>query len=52
MSSFSSPEYLIARARRQERTGRKGDISQFYGKIPFPEDGLAYQQRIQAEWDR
>jgi hypothetical protein len=28
------------------------DISKFYGKIAYPEDGLVYQHRIRAEWDR
>jgi hypothetical protein len=28
------------------------DLSEFYGCIQFPEDALAYQHRIRAEWER
>lgn len=45
-------EYLIARARRQKRPDPKQDIGEFYGTIKFPEDALAFQHRVRAEWDR
>jgi hypothetical protein len=45
-------QYLIQRAGAQADKTRKTDLSQFYGKIQFPEDALDYQHRVRAEWDR
>ena len=45
-------QYLLEKARKPRYPVKKADLSEFYGKIEFPEDALEYQQRIRAEWDR
>ena len=30
---------------------RKPDLSKYYGKVNFAEDGLTYQKKIRNEWE-
>ncbi len=35
----------------RKKTKPKKDISEFFGKIPDIEDGLAFQKRVRNEWE-
>ncbi len=45
-------QFLIENARSKKLSVKPVDIGKFYGTVDFPEDGLEYQHRVRAEWDR
>jgi hypothetical protein len=45
-------EYLIHKARKGKYVAKVVDLNKYAGTVIYPEDPLAYQNRIRAEWDR